>query len=182
MPNVDEWSAHIIRIAPLRASQIPNARVDVVYTMTVRNTGQIAGTVTEILDSIPREMEFIGANNGAAWERVGRDSSGREILSTRALEDVIIEPGEYANVELVLRWRNDDSNLGRISNSASIGEYWNVNGAVNVNEDRERGVAWILFTPPEGGETGMATMMAVIGAVVVILSSGVVLIKKYVLG
>jgi len=179
MPHDDPWSEYLVRIPALRRNQIRNARVDVIYTIRILNVGQIAGTATEVRDILPPQMEFIQSYN-PLWEPAGRHGpTGREMVATRQLEGELIQPGEYRDITIRLRWRNSDNNLGRIQNIALIYEYWNPPGAPDIDRDNEEDDAWVILTPPEGG--AVAAYVQLTTGVITILAVGLFLIKRYVL-
>ncbi|MCI8654529.1 MAG: DUF11 domain-containing protein [Clostridia bacterium] len=86
------------------------------YTIKITNEGNIAGYAKEITDYIPQGLEFKAEDN-PNWE-----SKGNGLISTRALENVLLQPGESTEVEIILTWINGEENFGSKINIAEISE------------------------------------------------------------
>ena len=99
-----------IDVAKNRAS---STDIKVYYTIRVRNAGETAGYATEIKDYIPNGLTFDG-NENSGWYY----SDGCAI--TNNLSNTLIQPGEYADVKLTLRFNHNAENLGLVSNIAEI--------------------------------------------------------------
>ena len=167
--------------------KINKTTVKFVYSIRVTNEGNIAGYATEITDYIPEGLEFIESDNTAfGWQKEGDNK-----VITRALETVLLQPGESANVEIVFRWKNDSNNLGVKTNVAEITEDYNDNDAKDIDSTVDNKVdpyeeeqeddddfALVLLTIKTGKGT---TYTVLIMSIIVALAGGVYLIKKYVL-
>ena len=94
--------------------RINSTTVKFVYNITVKNEGQIAGYATEIKDYIPEGLEFIPADN-SQWTQ-----SSDRIITTNALANTLLQPGETASVQVTLKWINGDNNFGLKTNVAEI--------------------------------------------------------------
>ena len=86
------------------------------YTIKITNEGNIAGYAKEITDYIQQGLEFKAEDN-PNWE-----SKGNGLISTRALENVLLQPGESTEVEIILTWINGEENFGSKINIAEISE------------------------------------------------------------
>ena len=47
------------------------------------------------------------------------------MISTKLLENTLLQPGESAEVEVVLTWINGEDNMGQMTNIAEISEDYN---------------------------------------------------------
>ena len=86
------------------------------YTIEIRNEGQIAGAATEITDYVPQGLEFkVEDNENSLWV-----DEGNNVISTRELEGTILQPGESAQVQVWLRWINAAMKLLLKENKSKI--------------------------------------------------------------
>jgi len=164
-------------------NKIGSTTVKFVFNITVENEGEIAGYATEIKDHIPQGLEFIQADN-SQWKKLSDN-----VVTTEALKDKLLQPGEKASVELTLKWVNGENNFGLKTNVAQISkdkndynakdidstpDNWTSNRAYEDDEDE----ASVLLSISTGGPV---TYIVLSTTVLAILATGVVLIKKYVL-
>ena len=70
----------------------------------------------EVTDYIPEGLKFVAADNP------GWTDEGNNVISTRLLENTLLKPGEYADVEVLLTWINNSNNMGLKVNTAEISE------------------------------------------------------------
>ncbi len=154
--------------------------VKFVYNITVKNEGEIAGYATEVKDYIPEGLEFV-ADENRQWTKV----SDREI-TTNALANTRLEPGQTASVQVTLKWINGDNNFGLKNNIAEISADKNdsntpdidstPNNKVMTEDDIDNAEVMLEIS------TGKApTYLILTTTVLTILTTGIILIKKYVL-
>ena len=157
------------------------------YNIKVTNEGDIEGYATEITDYIPEGLEFIAEDN-PLWTLGEKDGT----IVTRALETVLLQPGESRTITVIFTWINDANNLGQKRNIAAITEDYNDygvddNDSTPGNEDVENyekeqedddDFALVILVLKTGAESSYITL---IFAVLVIITAGTVTIKKYVL-
>ena len=163
--------------------KINNVTVKFEYTIRVYNQGEhdsaVEGKAKEITDYIPKGLKFVQEDNPQWTEKDGN-------YVTRALENTVLKPGEYADVKIILTWVNDANNLGVKTNTAEISEDYNDYGTPDIDSTPNNKVpgeddiddAPVLLTVRTGTPiiyTGIA--IAVIG----IVSVGIVFIRKRVL-
>ena len=173
----------IIPKVEIHKKKLDSTTVKFIYTIKVTNEGDIPGYVKELTDYVPEGLEFNTEDN-KGWEE---KEDG--IIVTELLSDTLLNPGESAKVKVTFRWINDEDNLGVKTNIAEISK-----------DDNEKGIPDRDSTPgnKKDGEddiddadvllsikTGMAENIIIymIGATVIllVLASGVILIKKFVL-
>ena len=128
--------------------------VKFVYTIKITNEGEIPGYATEIRDDIPSGLEFVQEDN-PEWT-LEEDNT----ITTRSLENTLLNPGESATVQVTFRWINNENNMGVKVNTAEISEDYNEDGADDIdstpdNKEPEEGfsipetsLARLLFPHP----------------------------------
>ncbi|MBP3256219.1 MAG: DUF11 domain-containing protein [Clostridia bacterium] len=165
----------------LKERNYKNVVVKFRYSIRVTNEGEIAGYCTEISDYIPEGLKFVQEDN-PEW----REVDGK--IVTDALKDTLLQPGESAEVEVLLTWINGKDNFGLKVNTAEISKDKNdsdtpdIDSVPNNKKPGEDDIddAPVILTV----KTGVENMMPVIGIIAVsvaIIGTGAVLIKKYVL-
>ena len=164
----------------IHRKKLSSTTVKFVYNITVTNEGEIAGYATEVTDYIPEGLEFIAEEN-TGWTKVSDT-----VVTTNALSETRLEPGKSASVQIVLKWVNGENNLGLKVNTAEISKDKNdsntpdidstPNNRVPGEDDIDTAEVYL------GISKGTApTYIALTLGVLVIMTTGVILIKKYVL-
>lgn len=152
------------------------------YKIKVTNEGEIAGYATEISDYIPAGLRFDAADN-PDWQEV----DGKVV--TDKLKDTLLQPGESAEVEILLTWINGKDNFGEKVNTAEISKDKNDSNTPDIdstpnnkvpNED-DIDIAPVVLSVKTGADGNTVPYLATGMAVLTILITGVVLIKKYIL-
>lgn len=110
----------------LKNTSLNNVEVKFEYKIRITNEGQIAGYAKEISDYIPEGLKFIPADN-PEWKEV----EGK--IVTRQLENTLLQPGETADVTVILTWINGENNLGLKVNTAEISEDYNEFGTPDID-------------------------------------------------
>ena len=111
----------------LKKSKIDKVIVKFEYQIRITNEGRIGGWCDEITDHIPDGLTFDQADN-PTWAVV--DS---KTVTTDALKTTYLEPGESAEVTIVLRWENSGDNLGIKVNVAEISKDRNEYGVHDID-------------------------------------------------
>ena len=170
----------IVPKVEINRKKINSTVVKFVYTIKITNEGDIAGYDKEITDYIPEGLEFLEEDNP------GWTVKGDGIIATRALENTLLEPGQSAPVTVTLTWINGANNLGLKTNTAEISEDYNEKGIPDkdstpdnrlVGED-DIDTADVLLSIKTGK---IQTYFILGGAILIVLGSGIVVIRKYVL-
>ena len=150
------------------------------YKIRITNEGDIAGYATEITDYVPEGLRFVAEDN-PEWT-----DEGNNVISTRQLENTLLQPGESAEVEVVLTWINGEDNMGEMTNIAEISEDYNDKGAPDRDSTPDNQVwgeddiddAPVLLSI----ETGQERIYYVLGFTILgTLAGGLILIKKFVI-
>lgn len=164
------------------AKRINKVVVKFRYKIKVTNEGEIAGYATEISDYIPAGLRFDAADN-PDWQEV----DGKVV--TDKLKDTLLQPGESAEVEIVLTWINGKDNFGEKVNTAEISKDKNDSNTPDIDSvpnnkvpgEDDIDIAPVVLSVKTGANGNTITYVATGIAVFTILISGVVLIKKYIL-
>lgn len=150
------------------------------YSIRVINEGEIAGYAKEVTDYIPEGLKFVAEDN-TGWK-----DEGNNVISTRLLENTLLQPGEYADVEVVLTWINNENNMGVMNNIAEISEDYNQYGIPDKDstpDNKKDGEDDIDDAPVMLSiSTGQVRIYFTLGFIILItIAGGVILIKKFVL-
>ena len=150
------------------------------YSIRITNEGKIAGYAKEITDYVPQGLKFVAEDNE------GWTDKGNNVITTRLLENTLLQPGESAEVTVVLTWINGGDNLGLKTNIAEISEDYNEKGIPDIDSKPNNQVpgeddidnAPVLLSIL----TGKIKLYATLGLIILVtIGSGVVLIKRFVL-
>ena len=165
----------------IHKKNINSTSIQFVYRIKVTNEGEIEGYATEVTDYIPDGLSFNPANNPDWVQGEGN------VIKTEALAKTLLKPGESAELEVVFDWIRSSDNIGKFVNVAEISEDWNPydskdidstpNNKVEGEDDQDDAPVWI------GVVTGLGDRPYILltSTVLVILATGIILIKKYVL-
>ena len=164
----------------LRKSKINDVTVKFNYSIRITNQGEIAGEATEIRDDIPQGLKFVAEDN-PDW----RVEDGQ--IVTDKLAGTTLQPGESAEVEILLTWVNSKDNMGVLINTAEINKDHNDYGAPDIDSTPGNNVpgeddiddAPVMLTV-KTGNTMIINISLGLG-IITILSIGIFEIKRKVL-
>ena len=165
----------------LPSKKLDSMVVKFAYKIKVTNEGKIAGTVDEITDYIPEGLEFVAADN-PRWTEKEENIIATRYAGDTPLSDIILQPGDTVTVDVVLTWINGEDNLDLKVNTAEISadsddDIDSTPGNKVEGEDDIDDAPVILSVA-----TGIArTYIGLITVVLVILMTGIILIRKYIL-
>ena len=150
------------------------------FSIRVTNEGDIAGYAKEIKDYIPEGLRFVAEDN-PGWTDLGNN-----VVSTDLLSDRLLQPGESADVEILLTWINSEDNMGLKTNTAEISKDYNEKGVPDIDstpDNKKEGEDDIDDAPVMlSVKTGQAKVYYTLGLIVLVtIAGGIVLIKKFVL-
>ena len=150
------------------------------YSIRVINEGDIAGYAKEVTDYVPEGLKFVAEDNP------GWTDEGNNVISTKLLENTLLQPGEYADVEVILTWINNSDNMGLKTNIAEISEddnEYKVPDKDSTPDNQKKGEDDIDDAPVIlSVGTGQIRIYFTLGFIVLItIASGVILIKKFVI-
>ena len=150
------------------------------YSIRVTNEGDIAGYAKEVTDYIPEGLKFVAEDN-PDWK-----DEGNNIISTRKLENTLLQPGQSAEVQVILTWINSKDNMGLKVNVAEISEDYNDKHVPDRDSTPDNQVpgeddqddAPVLLSVSTGQAKIYFTLCF---AILITIASGIVIIKKFVL-
>ena len=165
----------------IKESRLNKVVVKFRYKIRVTNEGEIPGYATEISDYIPEGLKFIPEDN-KAWKQV----DGK--IVTDQLKDTLLQPGQSAEVEVLLTWINGKDNFGLKINVAEISKDKNdsdtpdIDSTPNNQKPGEDDIddAPVILSIKTGAKENMQYMILLTGSLG-ILATSAILIKKYVL-
>ena len=161
----------------LKKSKLEDVTVKFKYSIRVTNQGEIAGEALEVRDDIPEGLEFHQEDN-PDWKLV----DGKII--TEKLAKTTLQPGESAEVEIILTWINGKENLGVKTNIAEINKDHNDYGTKDIDSTPGNNVpgeddiddAPVMLSIKTGSQVIAYVSLAL--GFIAIVSMGTVLVKK----
>ena len=164
----------------LKKSKINKVTVKFRYKIRVKNEGNIAGYAKEVKDYIPQGLKFVAEDN-PLWTKIDEST-----IVTDQTKDILLQSGDTTEVEVILTWINDSENFGVMDNWAEISKDYNdfdspdIDSTPDNNKHGEDDIddAPVLLSVQTGQIIVYTTITM---AVLAILTSGVVFIKKFVL-
>ena len=164
----------------LHKKKLNDVTVKFGYGITIINEGDIPGYAKEITDYVPEGLKFEAEDN-PLWT-----DEGNNVISTKQLENTLLQPGETATVEVILTWINDPNNMGLKTNTAEISQdknEYDVPDRDSTPDNRKEGeddidIAKVILAITTG--TAKTYFMLTTGLLVVV-GVGIILIKKYVM-
>ena len=162
----------------LRKSKIDSVVVKFRYHIRITNEGEVAGYAKEIKDRIPEGLEFELSDN-PHWTML-EDGT----IVTDELKDKLLQPGESAEVTVVLKWINSKTNMGVKINTAEISKDYNDYGTPDIDSTPDNNVpgeddiddAPVMLTVKTGSED--LKYIALITIVLTLLSGCVIALRK----
>ena len=164
----------------LHKKKLSDVTVKFGYGITIINEGDIPGYAKEITDYIPEGLKFEAADN-PLWT-----DEGNNVISTKQLENTLLQPGETATVEVILTWINDPNNMGLKTNTAEISQdknEYDVPDRDSTPDNKKEGeddidIAKVILSVTTGTTK---TYFSLALGLIAIIGTGIVLIKKYVI-
>ena len=162
------------------AKQLANSTVIIEYLIRITNEGELAGYVNEIVDNMPKDLNFSSEMNNNWYQGIGGQ------LHTKELSNKIINPGKTEEITLTLVKSMNENNTGTTINVAEINETNNdflisdidsIPGN-NVSEEDDISKAELIISIRTGSVGGYITLIIVI---IAIIGIGTYFIKKRVL-
>ena len=161
----------------INAKYLSGATVFVEYTFTVKNEGELEGYAKQLVDYMPKELEFNTELN-KNWHK-GNDGN----LYTEELANTPIQAGESKTVKLVLTKAMTDTNTGIVNNQAEISKDYNKAGIADKDsapgdqdqKDDDMSAADLIIGV-KTGETLIYISAIIAGIVAVIIA--IIVIKK----
>ena len=164
----------------LHKKKLDKVAVKFGYGITITNEGDVPGYATEITDYVPEGLRFEASDN-PLWT-----DEGNNVISTKQLENTLLQPGESKTIEVILTWINGSENLALKTNIVEISDDRNEfdvpdrdstpDNKVNGEDDIDLAEV-ILVISTGNAKTYFTLTLGLLGVVVV----GIALIKKFVI-
>ena len=164
----------------LHKKKLDNVVVKFGYGITVTNEGDVPGYATELTDYVPEGLKFETSDN-PNWT-----DEGNNVISTKQLENTLLQPGQSETVEVILTWINGSENLALKTNIVEISDDSNEYDVPDrdstpdnkIDGEDDIDIAKVILAITTGIAKTYFTLTFGLLAIVVV---GVVLIKKFVI-
>ena len=187
--KVDKWIGNVIMDGIPQASQsignneqlikvemhrnkVETADVKVIYKIRISNVGEIEGNVNTITDVIPEGYVFHQEDNEITWEET------QGILTTNDLEGETIQPGEYKEIEMVLRWEKGEENFGEKTNLVLLSQISNPAGYEDINKEDNSSKTSMILTVATGLDKNDKIVVVAVIQIVLVTVFGLLLSYK----
>ena len=151
------------------------------YKIRVTNEGEIPGYVKEISEYVPEGLKFVAADN-PDWQETSNS------ITTVKLQDKLLQPGESAEVDVLLTWNNSSDNMGQKNNTAEITKDENNSNTPDIDStpgnkkpgEDDMDEAPVIITTKTGELVNLGYVLLAVASLGII-TLGIVLIRKYIL-
>ena len=163
-----EYDGQTLGKVEINKNQIRGANIVLEYTIKIKNTGEIAGYASNIVDYLPSGLMFSSELN-SDWYLSGNN------LYTKSLENTIINPGEEKEVKLILTKTMTENNLGLVNNRAEIYQDYNQYGESDIDstpnnqaqDEDDFGTTDVIIQIATGGTTIAYILLALVNLVLI---------------
>ena len=155
----------------VHAKKTNQTTIEVSYCIRVSNTGEIAGTVGKVIESIPEGMYWNPEEN-PGW--IQDEVTG--YIINDSLAEVTLNPGEYKELEFVLHWKQGEANIGEQINQVFIQDVNNEAQYPDSKPNNDTAQAELLIAISPGIFENHITYIVI---AILVLSTTVVLIVHY---
>ena len=131
-------------VVDIHRRKADTADIRITYKIRVTNKGEIEGTAGEIIEIIPAGYSYHQTDNDIYWEE--KDGT----LVTNMLADETIQPGEYKELEIVLRWNTGENNFGEKENLVILSGETNPAGYEDINKEDNQSSSNMMITVATG--------------------------------
>lgn len=142
--------------------ELENTELKIKYIIKIENTGEIPGTAGIVTDQIPEGLEFYAEDNADYWQL--KDG----VAMTDKLDGELIEPGEYKELEIVLRCTNLGDKVGIQTNKAVEENMKNDPNFEDSNSEDDLGECELLISVGLGGQDIVKILLISIVALIVV--------------
>ena len=179
--TVTQFNKEKLAKVEVDAKRINGARIIIEYQIDITNEGEIAGYVNRVTDYMPKDLTFSSEMNTNWYQTADGD------LSSNALSNELINPGETKTLTLTLIKDLNSNNTGNIVNQAELTEVSNslssndIDSTPNnkISGEDDMSSAEVLVSIRTGGPIVYTTLIFIITAILV---AGIYLIRKKVFG
>lgn len=180
-----DYNDAVLAKPEIKAKEMDGALVVLEYTIKVKNNGEIAGFVSNIVDYLTNGLTFSSELNPDWYISNGN-------LYTKKLANEPINPGETKEVKLILTKTMTTENTGVVNNRAEIYDAYNEYGIADVNStpnnnvasENDMGSADVIIAVSTGGTILMYVILAIINTILIavaiklMIKNNIINIKK----
>ena len=159
-------------VVDIHRSKTDTADVRVTYKIRVTNKGEIEGSVGEIIEYIPEGYSYYPEDNSIQWE----ERNGTFV--TNALANEVIQPGQYKEIEIVLRWNRGENNFGEKKNVVAISGEENPAGFADSNKEDNQSTADMMITVATGLDRNGRFILNVVLQVLIFVAVVLLIIRR----
>lgn len=141
----------------IRSKELKGSKVKLEYKIVVENIGLAEGNALKIVDELPKDMSFDEKENDGWY--LGEDGK----IYNETLKDVVIKPGEKAELKLVATKEVNEDNTGFSSNKVILQETQNKAGIKDIG-DNNVSTQEVLITVSTSGR-----IVAIYGSIIAII-------------
>ncbi len=152
----------------IKAKEINGAVVTVDYKIVVTNEGNVAGTISEISDKLPKGFA-ISEKSNKSWPR---NSKGEFINKSKS--NLRIEPGESTTLIISATKQMTADTVGTYINEATIKSASSITGAQDANSQNDTSNAQIIISI----STGIYICIAIAIFVLIVFIIGAIYLSK----
>ena len=152
----------------VKAKEINGAVVTVDYKIVVTNEGNVAGTVGEISDKLPKGF-VISEESNKSWPR---NSKGEFVNKSKS--NLRIEPGESTTLTISATKQMTSDTVGNFKNEVAIKNVLSITGLQDSNSQNDTSSAELIISI----STGIYVYIAVIVSILAVLISIVIYLTK----
>ena len=158
---------------------IENTSIKFKYKITIKNEGTITGSATEIKDYIPDGLEFYESDN-SLWKKIDNN-----IVITDQTKDIMLEPGQSVDTEIILSWIGRNRKLGTYENKVEISNDYNDSNVSDIdstpnNDINEENDMSNITISLESKNKNMTVYILIGAGTFVLVICTIILLKKFV--
>ena len=144
------------------ARYINGAKVDIEYTIIIKNIGDIEGCVNNLIDYLPNGMSFDERIN-TGWY-IDKDGN----IFAKDTKNTSLKPGEELTLKLLLSKNMTENNVGTISNKAAIIDTYS-NSNIQEKSDNNVSVQNTLVLISTGGSSRIVITFVIVAVIAVVI-------------
>ena len=172
--TVKEYDNSNMAKVEIPAKYLSGSTIIIEYSITVKNTGELAGYAKQITDYLPKDLTFNSSLN-KDWYQSG------EYIYTNSLADTKIEAGETKELKLIVTKKMTESNTGLVNNTAEIISATNLQNIEDIDstpgnkqtKEDDIGSANIIISVKTGAVISYITIMLYITGVIFLAVFGI---------
>ena len=150
----------------INRKEVTKTDLKIRYIIRISNTGEIPGTAGKVTDQIPEGLEFHQEDNPDYWKL----ENG--VAITDKLDNKVILPGQFEELEIILRCSNLEDKLGVKTNHVVAENMNNEPNFEDTNKEDDKGKCDLIVSIGLGGTDiiailGISTISLIVVAKVI---------------